>query len=203
MARWKRASYKWKRACLKWKRDSLKWIRVRYLDSRQKASWKWKRASLKLIRARCLNNRQEEGLERTGSTSKVNLKVKEYHSKQATLGATTWDVLVIGSGTVEPDTHLAVTKIGDEKAEGASWDIEVSQDGHNDVVIYPVKCLAEVHQASKYSSGFLVTIVQVSVDKVKHLNQIVVDRATREASKLVKINVRGDIRPYPLDQEPL
>jgi hypothetical protein len=36
---------------------------------------------------------QEEGLERTGGACKVNFKVKEYHSKQATLGTTNWDVL--------------------------------------------------------------------------------------------------------------
>ena len=47
------------------------------------------------------------------------------------------------------------------------------------------------------------TIVKVLVDKVKHLDQIVVHRTTRESSKLVQVNVWGNIGPYPLDQEPL
>jgi hypothetical protein len=70
-------------------------------------------------------------------------------------------------------------------------------------VIYPVKCLAKVHQASKYSSGFLVAIVQVFVDEVQHLNKVVVDRAAGEATKRIKFNVRRDVRPDPLDQKSL
>ena len=47
------------------------------------------------------------------------------------------------------------------------------------------------------------TIVKVLVDKVKHLDQIVVHRTTRESSKLIHISVGENIGPYPLYQEPL
>ena len=45
--------------------------------------------------------------------------------------------------------------------------------------------------------------IKFSVDEIQHEDEVVVDRATREATKLVNIYVGADVRPYPLDQEPL
>ena len=45
--------------------------------------------------------------------------------------------------------------------------------------------------------------VKFALDKVQHKDEVVVDRAARESTKLVNIYVGADVRPYPLDQEPL
>ena len=40
------------------------------------------------------------------------------------------------------------------------------------------------------------------MDEVNHLDEVMVDRASRESSKLVKVNMGGDVWPYPLYEEP-
>ena len=39
------------------------------------------------------------------------------------------------------------------------------------------------------------TIVKVSVDEVEHLDEVVVDRAARETTKLIKVNMGGNVGP--------
>ena len=44
--------------------------------------------------------------------------------------------------------------------------------------------------------------VKFALDEVQHKDEVVVDRATREAAKLVNIYVGADVWPYPLNEEP-
>ena len=104
---------------------------------------------------------------------------------------------------MESDKHFPVGEIRSYKAEGAGGDIEVRQDSYNHIMVNPVKGFAEVNKASKNRSRFLVVFVKVPVDEIQHQDEVVFYRTSREASKLVKINVVIDVGPYPLNEEPL
>ena len=111
--------------------------------------------------------------------------------------------MLLRDSTIVPDTHFTTRQVGGDEAYGTGGDIEVREYGDHDVVVNPVEGFTEVNQSSNHSSWLAMAIVQVSVDEVKHLDEVVVNRAARETTKLVKINMRGNIRPYPLNQEPL
>ena len=48
----------------------------------------------------------------------------------------------------------------------------------------------------------LLPIVKILMDKSNHLDTVMVDRTSRKSTKLIKGNVWGDVRPYPLYEEP-
>ena len=123
---------------------------------------------MKWVRFRSRSSNRHERVDRAGCTSKIYLEVKENDSEQATLGSTTRDVLIIRLGTIVADTHFSVREVGNDKAESTGGDIEVSQDGHYDIVVYPIKGFAKVNQTSEDSSWFGMVFIKVLVDEVEH-----------------------------------
>ena len=69
-------------------------------------------------------------------------------------------------------------------------------------MINPIERLAEVYKANKDCSWFLAILIKVPMYEVKHLDKIMLNRATRKAPKLVKVKVGGDVRPDPLYEKP-
>ena len=70
-------------------------------------------------------------------------------------------------------------------------------------MVNTIESFAEVYKCAQDSCGRLTTLIEVPVDEVKHLYQIMVDRATWQAPKLIYVDVRLDEQPDPFNEEPL
>ena len=69
-------------------------------------------------------------------------------------------------------------------------------------MINSIEGFAEVYKASKDCCWFGAALVKISVYKVKHEDKVVVHRAARQATKLIKVYVLANVRTDPLDEEP-
>ena len=69
-------------------------------------------------------------------------------------------------------------------------------------MINPVECLAKVNKTSQDSSRLLVASVNISLDEVEHENKVMLYRAARKSTKLIKVNMVLNIGPDPFDEKP-
>ena len=100
---------------------------------------------MKWVRFRSRSSNRHERVDRAGCTSKIYLEVKENDSEQATLGSTTRDVLFIRLSTIVADTHFTLGQVRCDEGEGTGWDIQVSKDSYNNIVVNPIEGFAKVH----------------------------------------------------------
>ena len=101
------------------------------------------------------------------------------------------------------DAEAAVREIGDDDSESTGGDIEIGEDGDDLVVGHPVEGFAEVDSGSNDSFLIFRGIINVAKDEVDHSYDVVNNRTAREATKLIKADVRGQVFPYPFDQQSL
>ena len=100
-----------------------------------------------------------------------------------------------------PDTEAPVGKVGYDEFEGTGGDVEVTEDCHNDVVGHPVEGFAEVNSSGNDSTRVLGGVVESSEDEIHHSNDVVDNRAARESTELITINMGGNIFPDLFDQQ--
>ena len=101
------------------------------------------------------------------------------------------------------DAEAAVGEIGEDDSESTCGDVEIREDGDDLVVGHPVEGFAEVDSGSYDSFLIFRRIINVAKDEVDHSYDVVNNRTAREATKLIKADMRGQVFPDPFDQQSL
>ena len=83
------------------------------------------------------------------------------------MGATTRDGLVTRYCTVVPDTHSPSAEVRHYQPECTGRDVEVAEDGNDDIMVYSIKSFTKIDQASQDSSRVSGWAIKFFVDEVE------------------------------------